>query len=179
MAYEYFSAFPLVEYNGVKLRNLMTRAKLNTAVIGSKYHFLPYTMSYHENVTSLAHDYYGNVDWSWLVLLSSGKIDPFHAYAHQDEELDALIKREYGSIEAAQSKILYWVADDGREISNESKQILLALGDPDVAAFSTAINAYDYFAKLNESKRQVGLVNRDYAQEIHQELRVKMRDSVN
>lgn len=178
MAYEYFSTIPLVEHSGKVLRNLMVRAKLNNQVIGSKYHFLPYTMSYHENVTSIAHDYYGSVDYSWLVLMSAGKTDPFHAFAVEDEELEALLKKEFGSIETAKNTTLFWRDGEGREISAESKALLLSLGDSQASTYNNEITAYDYFFELNEQKRYVNLVSRDYAPQIHQELRVKMRESI-
>jgi hypothetical protein len=73
----YFKNFPLIEYNGRKIRDITRRSGFNKSIASNPYLYMPYTVSEGERAEDIADFYYGSVDYIWLVYLSNNIIDPY------------------------------------------------------------------------------------------------------
>lgn len=105
---EYFRKFPLLTYKGNTAVNLLKRVDFNSNVVKYYEAFYEYTMKDDTSVQNLAHDYYNDVDFDWMIYLANDIIDPYHDVALDNNNFSSYIKKKYGSIEKAQSEILLY-----------------------------------------------------------------------
>ena len=103
---EYFRKFPLINYRGIVGVNILKRVDFNTNVKDFYEAFYEYTMKDNDNVQHLAHDYYGEVDFDWLIYLANDIVDPYYGTPLDNINFSKFIKQKYGSIEEAQTRIL-------------------------------------------------------------------------
>lgn len=112
----YFEHLPIISYNGSIARNLLasTRATDNTKKQNMTYH--PYTVRDDDRVDILAHRYYDNASYAWLVWYSNETVDPYYGIGVSDDILNRLVETKYQSISRAQNIIQYyrndWTGDD-------------------------------------------------------------------
>jgi hypothetical protein len=106
--YNLFSQFGVVYYNGVPVRNILTRIDFSDIVkkTGGVYH--PYIVEDGERPDVIAYNYYGDSRYSWLVYMSNNIMDPYYEWPMTQHEFNRFITKKYGSREAALKKILYW-----------------------------------------------------------------------
>jgi len=173
----FFKNHPIVGYNdgNLQLRNIMLSAQLTKEVLGEYTNFLPYTVKEGETPATLAHDYYGHIDYTWLVLLSNRMIEPYTSWVKTQEQLEAYIQKEYGSVKYAYSaiKCLRHVTESDvlPDISILSWQNLPAHEQQDYRP----IYLYDWLVAENERKRQIRLVDKVHAPRISLELEKKLK----
>ena len=101
-----FSAFPLVEYKDKLGVNITLRTRLKQYVSGDSFAFYPYTIEDGERPDTIAYDYYGDSNLSWLVLLANDIIDPYHEWPLGYNDFQSFIVSKYGSLTVAQGTIL-------------------------------------------------------------------------
>lgn len=77
---KYFENFPIIEYQGRKVRDITRRNMFIKNVSTNPYLFLPYTVKEGERAEDVAEFYYGSVDYIWLVYLANNIIDPYHQW---------------------------------------------------------------------------------------------------
>lgn len=106
--YNLFSQFGIVYYNGVPVRNILTRIDFSDIVkkTGGVYH--PYIVEDGERPDVIAYNYYGDSRYSWLVYMSNNIMDPYYDWPMSQNEFDRFITKKYGSRELATQKVLYW-----------------------------------------------------------------------
>lgn len=104
---KYFGGyFKKIEHNGLKVVNLSQRSvfirniKEDSSVIGE------YQVREGETAWSLAWDFYGDVDYYWIILHLNDIVDPFFGWVLSSSELDRLVDIRYGSDRNA---IHHWV----------------------------------------------------------------------
>jgi len=98
MAVQYFKNFPLVNYNDVSMRNIMLKASIDINLFLSNTKLYTYQIKDGEKPTIIADQYYGDINYAWLVLLSNTIIDPYFEWPLTNQELDAHIIKKYGSL---------------------------------------------------------------------------------
>lgn len=80
MAKKYFEDFPIINYQGRKVRDISRRASFVRAVATNPYVYYSYTVKEGERAEDIALDYYGSVDYVWLVYLANNIIDPYYEW---------------------------------------------------------------------------------------------------
>lgn len=105
---KYFESMPVISYNGRSVRNILTRVALTDDTKASKHLFLPYTQKEHERADVLAHKYYDNSDWAWLVWFSNETVDPYHDHYLSDYDFESMVTKKYGSIDKAIAYVHHW-----------------------------------------------------------------------
>jgi hypothetical protein len=169
----YFDKFPTVSYNGVELRNILLKAGLAKELLRSYQHLAPYEIQQDDTITSLAYDYYGDVGFSWLVIVSAQIYDPFFSWPMRDDELDEALSLQYGSVDAARNTIAYYKnIEDGSLVNPQTIELL---GTEIELANYQPVNAYDAAVQQNEKNRNILLLKREYAPEIAYQLGVTLR----
>lgn len=195
---KYFENFPLVEYNDVMVQNLLVRVKLLEQAKAQRSIYHPFTVIEGETPEQVAYDYYGSADYTWLIYLVNGIIDPYYDWPMTTEQLEATIKSKYGSLAAAQATILYYKKTPPSfyvSISNPndfqpaigftgdaSRYKLITQGtvdlriSPETYAMNpdlsySAVDAYTDAFDTNEDKRNITLLDRAYTNEMDTELK--------
>jgi hypothetical protein len=104
----YFSKFPLTSYSNSIAIDVTKRVKLLDRVSGNPFAFFPYDISNGERADNFSNRYYDDPFMSWLIYLSNDIVDPYYEWYLQNNELEELIIKKYGSIEQAKLKIKFY-----------------------------------------------------------------------
>jgi hypothetical protein len=105
---KYFKKFPIIEYQGSFVRNLMTRAQINSL----SSNLLDYEMKDHDSRTDIIADkYYDDFGYDWLVNLSNGNVDPYYDSGLTSSQFTQYINKKYGNVDKATETILFWKND--------------------------------------------------------------------
>lgn len=175
MSTRYFKNFPVVDYKGKSLRNIMLKTTIVRDLLMNYSAFYEYSIKEGERITHVAYDYYGSVDFAWLVILSNQIVDPYFEWPLDQLEFDSYIEKKYGSRETAQSSILSYRLDGSElEITPTTFQQIYANGIYANPNF-TPIYAYQFELEENEKKRNIRLIDNDFASTIALELEKKLK----
>ena len=169
---EYFSAFPQVRIapNSVLARNILSSFKILERARGSASSFYKMEIRPEDTPTSIAYDYYGSVNYVWLVYLSNQIVDPYFEWYLNDQAFDQFIVAKYGSVAQAQAKLLFY-----RNAADTHRINELTFNNLDDAAAYTPVYAYDEELRLNEARRFIRLIDRELAPKLFDQLRSSLR----
>ena len=106
---KYFDRFPLAEYNGKPVRNILTKVDLSDQTKADIYSYFEYTLQ--EGLVRpdiLASNYYGNPEFDWLFYLVNQVVDPYYSFYLEEDNFINYIEKKYGSQSVAESKILFY-----------------------------------------------------------------------
>ena len=92
---KYFENFPIIEYDGKKVRDITRRNTLMRNLQTNPLVFLPYTVKEGEKPEDISNFYYGSTDYTWLVYLSNNIVDPYHQWPKSELELQDYIIDKY------------------------------------------------------------------------------------
>lgn len=173
----YFSNHPMIEYNGNVMRNIMLSCRVTKDILDKTAVYYPYTLKDGDRPTSVAFDYYGSVDYVWLVLFSNDIVDPITDWFKSQTEFDAYIEKIYGSLPAAMSTIHHYelTSDSTYPIITPTTYQYMSHEDP-VRAQLVAVDTYTWETRNNEAKRTIKLISKSYAAKIALELETKMAE---
>lgn len=187
----YFSKFPTIKYENVDVKNILIRNRFIDITSSNPYVFLPYTIKDNERPEDIAHIYYGSVNAVWLILLANNITDPYTWYKSQTE-FEEYIKQKYKEqsnktgydiIAWTQSEnnndniLLYYKLNENGErvyISKDSlplENTTVILGR-EIAEEWIPYRIYDYEMELNESRREIFIVDKNYYDQIEKEFKV-------
>jgi hypothetical protein len=112
----YFSPFQKIGYGGHLATNILQKAKINQIVAKYAAAFYTYTLKDGERADHVASNYYDDDSLSWVVYMMNDIVDPYHDWHLSSPEFDQHILAKYGSVPAAQEKIMFyrvnWTSDD-------------------------------------------------------------------
>jgi hypothetical protein len=91
----YFTLFPTIEYDHVNVRDITRRSDFVTSVLSNPYVFLPYTVKDGEKPEDIAHNYYGTVAATWIVLLANNIVDPYTQWPMDSETFTNYLIEKY------------------------------------------------------------------------------------
>ena len=167
MSKDFFENYPVIQYDGVASKNILMNVRIIESIVDKIDVFYPYTLKDGERPDTIAHDYYGDSSYYWVVLLSNKIIDPYYSWILDEDQFRTFLKTKYGSIQISQQTILWYenvnysfimTIDTFNNVSEEYKQGW------------TALYAYDYEFRVNEAKRNIKLISNIYLQQIEKEI---------
>jgi hypothetical protein len=92
---KYFEKFPIIEYEGRRVRDISRRSNFVRAVSNNPYVYYPYTVSEGERAEDIANFYYGSVDYVWLVYMANNIIDPYHEWPMDPQTFNDYLVEKY------------------------------------------------------------------------------------
>lgn len=179
----YFKLFPQVKYGDVVLTDVTRRAKFLESLGSNPLTFLPYTVDEGDRPEDVAFYYYGDPGYVWLIYLANNIVDPYTDWVMSDEDFNNYIIKKYetqsgstglGVIAWTQNttiteNILHYenIADPSITISKDT----VLLSDSSIEASDwNAVRIYDHEFRLNQEKRNISVVNKEYAEDMEKEL---------
>ena len=180
----YFANFPQIEYQGKIARNLMARPKIAESLLNNPNAFYDYEIKNDLRPDQVASRYYNDPHLVWLIFLANNITDPYYEWPlNQNQFADFLISK-YGSVAAAQAKILHYqkrvggIASNSRDpngtiITKETFDLESSFNNINEAGYAP-VYAYDYEDELNEAKRKIKLIDSSLASAAKQLLREVM-----
>jgi hypothetical protein len=109
---KYFENFPVITYQGVRVKDITRRAEFIKSVSNNPYLHLPYTVKEGERPQDVALDYYGSVDYDWLVLLANNIIDPYYQWPLSDKDFKSYLIEKYTDQSGEEGEaVIDWLRD--------------------------------------------------------------------
>ncbi len=189
---KYFQFFPLTQHDltaegkKVWLTNILRRFKVESSVKNNIGVFHDYGIQAGDRPDTIAHKYYGDGGYAWVVLMFNEIHDPFFEWPLFNTDFDDYIKGKYGSISAAQSTVHEYrkvLADkqvkfDGTIIEKRTVVIdsttYSSLGESE----RESISKLDWELEENERKRQIKILDRRYLPQVRDEVKNILRNGI-
>lgn len=98
---DYFSKFPTITYtpamghDPVVIRDITRRVRFIDGINSDTHTFLPYTVEDGMTAEEVAHYYYGDARYVWLVHLANQAKDPYYEWPLDGNLLDKVLAKEY------------------------------------------------------------------------------------
>ena len=199
----YFSYFPTTDHDltndgqTVKLTNLLRRFKIPSSIANKADVYYEYDIQEGDRPDTVAEKYYGNSNYSWLVLHFTGIEDAVFDWPLTTFDFEEYVRGKYGTIAAAQSEIheyrIYLTRiKDGVKIPAKAEVLFDGSVLPeryivvDEATYNStatdfkkaALSKYDYEVELNEKKRSIKLIDKRYLSQVRDEVEDILRNGV-
>jgi hypothetical protein len=112
---KYFSNYPVIDYDGKRIRDITRRSAVRDDILNDPYIFLPYTVREGEKPETIAQFYYGSVDDTWLVLFANNITDPYYEWPMDDEEFNDYFIDKYSKLSnRTGNDVVFWGQDETR-----------------------------------------------------------------
>lgn len=189
----YFTHFPIIKYDDVSVRDISRRTNFIQSVLSNPYVFLPYTIKDGEKPEDIAHNYYGTVAATWLVLMANNIIDPYTQWPMTVEMLAEYITNKYSVVSGRTgADVVYWSQDETRldnivyyynvteggielKVSPDTFPYIYDIDNNiigrEVTEGWTAMRVYDFENLANEEKREIQVVERVYYEQVNNEFK--------
>ena len=185
---EYFTNLPIITYDLDRKKpsteylavDIFRRNFVREQVLSNVVSYYPYQVQEGERPDTLAHMYYGSVDFMWLIFYANDIFDPYYDWPFFGSQFQEFVKNKYGSILSAQNTVHHYeqilrtevaaTADTDR-ILEKTIHIDKVTYDSLATTATKSISNFDYEILENESKRNIILIEDVYAQQILEESR--------
>lgn len=201
----FFDNLPPIQYRGRIAPNILKRIAIPKDIISQGELYQPYVIDDGDRPETIAHLYYNDVHYDWLIRLANNIYDEASQWPLTQNQLIRVLRDKYGSIESIMSTIHHYVLKSNiPNISSATYDSLTLVAkkywikDGDSYSFikknwnvspSTwdgfnsgerdywqAVSTYDYKFQLNEDKRFIRLIDRKYTQLFNEALREVVRE---
>ena len=184
----YFSAFPTTDFNGTTLLDITRRAKLSDIVQSGTLSYMNYRVEEGEKPEDVAFYYYDDPALAWLVLLANDIIDPYTQWPKSIKGFEEYLKVQYAAksgttgdavIEWCKNatigaNILHYQSHTDPNITLNRASYLNASNEARAEFYP--VRVYDYEFELNESNREIVLINKSLAPYIKDKLEATLND---
>ena len=177
---EFFSHYPQIDYNitgkaPAKYKtviNILSRAKFKNIVGDSIVAYLPYSIPEGERPDITAHKTYGDVKYTWLIFLINDIHDPIYEWPLGSRDFTNYIRNKYGSINACKDKVHHYEQVVRPRVEARGTTEPLAKNNiiVDLTTYNNLddnergiVYCFEYEVDLNESKRDIKLVDPRFA----------------
>lgn len=199
----FFQNLPKVYYaldgqSPIIITNIMTRVRLKNFIRKNAYVYYTYQVKDTDSPSTIAHKYYGDPNREWLVFLANDIIDPNYDWVMTYDVFQKFIAGKYGSISAAQLlthhyekqivktdsasgvasvKVLKIDENTYNTMPSITSVTYNLTNGTSVSEVTTKnfVNCYDFEDQLNESKRTIQLVGKQYVSEIEAQFKALMK----
>jgi hypothetical protein len=166
----YFRKFPKVSIdikgdgNLVDMTDITRRAKFNDSTLLNYVNFDMYDVPDGSTPEQIAHDYYGDSNLHWVVLIANNIKDVYTDWPMSVDRFEKFVKSKYSNVD----EIHHY------EYSQESGDTSFVIELPNDSATTipvgaTAITNYEYEERILESKRRIRLIQPTYIGRIRSE----------
>jgi hypothetical protein len=196
---QYFKALPRIYYtdkNGrtITYKNLLTRVNIIPSVLNNPMAYYQYDIQEGDTPEIIAYKYYNDIYRYWIVMFSNQLLDPQWDWPMSQSVFNNYLAKKYNFNTTAtvhhyekvltqtnsetllpESQTIEISFDEYNFLYNESgKTTSYNLQNGDTTSITTQLNAvsyYDYEMRLNESKRNIKLLNAIYVEQLENELK--------
>lgn len=104
----YFIKFPEMTYANTQCKNITRRVTMEDKLQMNPSLYHRYTIQEGERADLIAHTYYEDSYYDWMIYLNNGIVDPYYGWYMDTYDFNLYIAKKYGSAEQAQKKIKYY-----------------------------------------------------------------------
>ena len=185
---EYFTNLPLINYDinknkpstSVRAVDIFRRNTIREKVLNNLLTYYPYYVQPGERPDTLADQYYGSVDYMWLILFANDIMDVYHEWPLFGKDFNNFIIKKYGSVLSASNTVHHYeqilrseipATADTPKILEKTVHVDLTTYNSLPASSRRSISQYDYELIQNDKKRSIILIEDIYAKQILEESR--------
>jgi hypothetical protein len=148
---KYFSYFPITSYttspNGDNIdliTNIMTRFKMEESFKNNTAVYNNYTIKDGDTPESIAYNFYGDVEYHWVVLLYNNILDPQFNWPLEDRSLSRYINSKYeSSADTANNETgLVWSRSNIHSYYKIERRTTISTGDYTENTIEVNVNTY-------------------------------------
>jgi hypothetical protein len=196
---QYFDTLPKIiktdaNRNSVILTDLMARCSIIPAILKNPMVYYDYDVQDGDTPEIVAYKYYGNSYRYWIVLFANQIIDPQWDWPLSTNNFNAYIENKYQAFNpyntvhhyekvitqydfATQTTTTKKIIIDENTynmLSDSTNTYTLVTGSVTIAITKEAVSYYDYELNLNESKRNIKILNSLYVNQLEQQFKELM-----
>jgi hypothetical protein len=194
---QYFDTLPkILQYDNVGtgrvFTNLLARASIIPELLKNPALYYSYDIQEGDTPEIIAHKYYGDSYRYWMVLLANEILNPQWGWPMSNTVFNDYLISKYGQAFNTQSTIHHYEKtltqfDSGTNTTTTNtveidlntynttfettKSYTLPTGVVTVTISKAAVSYYDYELDLNESKRNIQILNSSYVNQLETELK--------
>lgn len=156
----FFKYFPVLSNENKQiLRNLTHKVVIRKNLIKQVELYYDYVLTDNDRIDELAAKYYGDEKYWWVILIANPNIlDSRYDIPMNYSEFIAFIAQKYGSLSNASTTIHHYELSDGTVVDESEPERI-------------EVSNYDFEDRLNESKRTIKLIRKDYLELIKEEFK--------
>lgn len=174
---KHFIYYPKIEYSNNLAVNIMVRGKIRDAVLKNSGLYYKYTIEDGERFDIISNKYYGNSNYVWAIFYANNIIDPVEETPKAHNDFMSFIIAKYGNIQTPSQTIHHYEYKDvlsGKTyiIDRDTYYQYLSELEPETNTFKQvkSVTQFDYEFNLNESRRNIVVLNKSYLSSITNEL---------
>ena len=185
---EYFTNLPLINYDIDKTKpsnttvavDIFRRNIIREKIISNVLSYYPYQVKFGDRPDTIADQYYGSVDYMWLILYANDIFDVYNEWPKFGSEMKNFIIKKYGSVLSASNSVHHYeqilrseipATADIPKIKEKTVHIDKTTFDTLSSGSRRSVSNYDYELIENEKKRSIVLIEDIYAKQILEESR--------
>lgn len=168
--------------------NLLARVNVISSLLENPLIYYTYDIQDSDTPEIIAHKYYGNVNRFWMVLFANQMLDPQWDWPMTNAVFDSYVNSKYTIQELSQthhfekiitnttipegsvsSQTITISEDDYNDLLESSKIYSTVTGNVNIRISKNVVDNYTYEYDLNESKRNIKLMNKTYASKLEVE----------
>ena len=179
MPLSYFKNIPYIAYDVAgtgefrSAIDIFQRTRIKEFFQNGALVYVAYSVKDNETPEVIAHKYYGWIGFHWLVLFANNMFDPYYDWPLSQWNFEQTIIKRYTTLttngmEYAQRNVHHYEDQWGNVIDYQTY-----LNTPD--SERSAITIHDYELAINEAKRNIKLIDKQYKDQVAQELQTLMQ----
>lgn len=184
----FFGQFPFVNYNDYVIRDFTKRVVVDEKSIRDYFVFDEYYIKDHERADTIANNLYGHPKFAWLIFVINN-ISPVD-WPLTSSEFETYMDTMYGN---AKFQAHHYLDDNGNVIQKIMTKEFTGDGE-DVKFYSdgsgygvlegdilngvsqTKVTNYEYEQEINENKRKIKVLQKQFVSEFVSDYREKLND---
>lgn len=156
---KYFRYFPkTVDESSRIIANLSKKITISNKLKNESVLYYTYRLNDGERLDTLSKRAYGDEQYHWVIAIINGMMDPRFEVPLSYSEFDNFLIDKYGSTEIAMSKIHHYIDAVGNIVDEFTTP-------------RTPVYCYEYEESVNEAKRSIKLVRKEYVSQFVEELK--------
>ena len=172
----YFRPFPKIKYdvkknnNPLLLTNITQRFKIRDTLKNQAAIYYNYTVQDSDSPDKIAFNYYNDETLDWLIFLVNDIIDPYYDWPLKQDAFEKYMTSLYGGVSDARATVYEY-----RQILNSQTTLIDGTVVPEryvvvdsntyaglAAANKKEIDAYQYYEEINDKKRDIKLLAKEF-----------------
>lgn len=164
---EIFDKFDRISYQNQQLTNILRRSKVIKSVLNKIDVYYDYVIKEGERADTIAHDYYGNSTYTWLVYAANNIYDPYYQWPLTSNQLFKFIEDKYGDPYQAQIDVHHYAHPEKNYTITPYTFNNISIEDQ----FGwRVVTVFEHENNLNEAKRNIKLISNQYLGMIDREI---------
>lgn len=167
MPFPYFSQFPNFNYDGTILTDITRRVRLVSFMRSQAVGFEKYAVRDKETIEAVSFKFYGDSGYHWLIMLANEILDPYYGWPLSDSELKDFVTMKYGI--GQENAIHHYEPSSLSDLPAGT-----ILDESTSEDQRIVITNYEYETDLNEQKRHIRILRKEFVPLIVEELKRKI-----